>query len=83
MTQTKNRYSKPKFLATFGTIILLLSGISHLFGLSTLKPTDANRVAETAATTDSPTTLQVDTTTHDTEEIEMDDKESETADDAA
>lgn len=81
MTQTKNRYSKPKFLATFGTIILLLSGISHLFGLSTLKPTDANRVAETAATADSPTTLQVDTTTHDTEEIEMDDKESETADD--
>ena len=49
MAQTKNRYSKPKFLATFGALILLLSGISHVFGLSTLKHVSAGQAAHTTA----------------------------------
>ena len=63
MTQTKNRYSKPKFLATFGITILLLSGISHLFGLSTLEPdaTGLQAVVETAYT-DSPQTVSEEET---------------------
>lgn len=78
MTQTKNRYSKPKFLATFGALILLLSGISHIFGLSTLKSVSTGHAAHTAETatsellaaaddTDTPQTTNDDTTTDDGE----------------